>query len=49
MQGDKDEGSIHNVMRRFLPVVLCSQAAKSDIKATTTILTIPREKGYHFG
>ena len=49
MQSDQDAGSGHNVMRRFLPIVLCSQAAKSDIKATTTILTIPREQAYHFG
>ena len=29
MQGDKDAGSSHNVMRRFIPLVLDSQASKS--------------------
>ena len=49
MQSDQDVGSGHNVMRMFLHIVLCSQVAKSDIKATTTILTIPTEQAYRFG
>ena len=30
MQGDKDAGSSHNVMRRFLPLVLDSLASQSQ-------------------
>ena len=31
VQGDKDVGIIHNVMRRFLPLILGSQASKSHV------------------